>query len=353
MKITIQNIADIVGGSVIGNQNLTISKLANIEDATDGDLSFIGSSPYNKFLSTTHATAVLVNQNSPKDNSKLTYIEVKNPQIAFQIILNKFFKPNFKFNGISSSAVIADSSTLEDQVSIGENVFIGENCHIKNGTTIYHNSVILNNCKIGENSLIYPNVTIREETIIGKNAIIHAGAVIGSDGFGFIPDENGVYQKVPQIGNVIIEDDVEIGANSAIDRAALGTTLIKKGSKLDNFVQIAHNSTVGRNTVFSSQSGIAGSSKIGNNCVVAAQVGIVDHIELGNNIIIGGQSGVTKSLQTPGIYFGTPAKELRTSLKLEAHIRNLPKYLERIKELESKISSIENKINTNNEKESK
>jgi len=353
MKITIQNIADIVNGNIVGNQNLAITKLANIEDATDGDLSFIGSSSYNKFLLTTHATAVLVNQNSPKDNSKITYIEVDNPQISFQIILNKFFKPNFKFDGISDSAVISESTILEENVSIGENVFIGENCLIKNGTTIYHNSVILNNCEIGENTLIYPNVTIREETKIGKNAIIHAGAVIGSDGFGFIPDKNGVYQKVPQIGNVIIEDDVEIGANSAIDRAALGTTLIKKGVKLDNFVQIAHNSTVGSHTVFSSQSGIAGSSKIGNNCVVAAQVGIVDHIEVEDKIIIGGQSGVTKSLKKPGVYFGTPAKEIRTSLKLEAHIRNLPKYLERIKDLESKISNLEKELLSNNQKEIK
>ncbi len=350
MKITIQNIADIIGGNIIGNKSLSITKLANIEDATEGDLSFIGSSSYNKYLSTTHATAVLVNQNSPKDNSKTTYIEVDNPQIAFQIILNKFFKPNFKFSGISDSAVIAESATLEDQVSIGENVCIGENCTIKNGTTIYHNSVILNNCEIGENTLIYPNVTIREKTKIGKNVIIHAGAVIGSDGFGFIPDKNGVYQKVPQIGNVVIEDDVEIGANAAIDRAALGTTLIKQGVKLDNFVQIAHNATVGRNTVFSSQSGVAGSSKIGNNCIVAAQVGIVDHIEIGDKIIIGGQSGVTKSLKNPGVYFGTPAKELRTSLKLEAHIRNLPKYLDRIKELESKLSSLEKKLYSNNQK---
>jgi len=199
--------------------------------------------------------------------------------------------------------------------------------------------------------LIFPNVTIREKTKIGKNVIIHPGVVIGADGFGFIPDENGVYQKVPQIGNVVIEDDVEIGANSSIDRAALGTTLIKKGVKLDNFVQVAHNTTIGNNTVFSSQSGIAGSSIIGNNCVVAAQVGIIDHLELGNNIIIGGQSGVTKSLSKSGVYFGTPAKELRTSLRLEAHIRNLPSYLERIKKLENTIEQLEKKLFNTKEKE--
>ncbi|MEE9432385.1 MAG: UDP-3-O-(3-hydroxymyristoyl)glucosamine N-acyltransferase [Melioribacteraceae bacterium] len=351
MKITIQNIADIVDGKVIGNENLTITNVANIQDAKEGDLSFINGKSFLKYLSTTNASAVLVSQNVQKDNSKLVYIEVDKPQVAFQKIVNKFFMPNFKFKGISSSATIAKSSILEEEVSIGENVFIGENCHVKTGATIYHNSVILNNCIIGENTLIFPNVTIREETKIGNNVIIHPGVVVGADGFGFIPDENGVYQKVPQIGNVVIEDDVEVGANTCIDRAALGTTLIRKGVKLDNFVQIAHNTTIGSNTVFSSQSGIAGSSKIGNNCVVAAQVGIIDHLEVGDNIVIAGQSGVTKSLQTPGVYFGTPAKELKTTLKLEAHIRNLPNYLERIKRMERKISELENQLQTKNEKE--
>ncbi len=214
---------------------------------------------------------------------------------------------------------------------------------LASNTKIYHNSVILENCKIGNNVLIFPNVTIRENSVIGNNVIIHSGTVIGSDGFGFSPNSEGVYQKIPQIGNVVIEDDVEIGSNVSIDRAAIGSTVIGKGVKLDNLIQIAHNVKVGKNTVMSAQTGISGSTKIGENCIMAGQVGCVGHIEIGDNVLIGAQSGISKSLLKPGTYFGSPAKELKTTLKLEAHIRSLPDYLEKIKKLEEKVSQLENK----------
>jgi UDP-3-O-[3-hydroxymyristoyl] glucosamine N-acyltransferase len=350
MNITVKNIANIVDGEIIGDPNLIIKNVARIEEANEGDLTFLYNSNYKKHLASTKATAILIDSNTELSNHNITYIKVVKPNIAFQEIIIKFFNPDFKFSSIAKSANIDVTATLAENVGIGENVFIGKNCIIQEGVTIYPNTVILDNCKIGTNTLIFPNVTIREDTIIGKNVIIQPGAVIGSDGFGYSKDSNGIYNKIPQIGNVIIEDDVEIGANVTIDRSSLGSTIIGKGVKLDNLVQVAHNVTIGSNTVFSSQSGIAGSAKIGNNCIVAGQVGIVGHLEVGDDIIIGGQSGVTKSLKKPGTYFGTPAKEIKTSLRLESHIRNLPNYAEKIKNLENKITDLESKLFNNKEK---
>jgi UDP-3-O-[3-hydroxymyristoyl] glucosamine N-acyltransferase len=206
----------------------------------------------------------------------------------------------------------------------------------------------LEGSEIGSDCLIFPNVTIREHSKLGKRIIIHPNSVIGSDGFGYLPDDKGVYQKIPQIGNVILEDDVEIGANVSIDRAALGSTVIGEGSKLDNLVQIAHNVVIGKHTVISAQTGISGSTKIGDHCVLAGQVGTVGHIEIADNVMVGAQSGVSKSIKKPGKYFGYPAKELSKSLRLESHIRSLPDYTEKVKNLEKKIKELEEKLNKDN-----
>jgi len=350
MNITVQEIANIVNGEIIGSPDLIITNVARIEEAKNGDITFLYDNHYEKYLETTGASAILISSIKNIGNKNITYIKVPKPDIAFQEIIVKFFNPNFKFTGIAKSAKIDSTTKLAENIGVGENVFIGKNCTIHKNVSIYPNSVILDNCTIGENTVIFPNVTIREETIIGKNVIIHPGVVIGSDGFGYSKDSNGVYNKIPQIGNVVIEDDVEIGANVTIDRSSLGSTIVGKGVKLDNLVQVAHNVTIGSNTVFSSQSGIAGSAKIGNNCIVAGQVGIVGHLEVGDNIIIGGQSGVTKSLKKPGTYFGTPAKEIKTSLRLESHIRNLPNYAEKIKILEKKIEDLESELLNKKEK---
>jgi UDP-3-O-[3-hydroxymyristoyl] glucosamine N-acyltransferase len=200
--------------------------------------------------------------------------------------------------------------------------------------------VILENVEIGDNVLIFPTVTIRENSKIGNNVIIHSGSVIGSDGFGYTPNEKGEYVKIPQIGNVIIEDDVEIGSNVSIDRAMLGSTIIKKGSKIDNLVQIAHNVIIGENTAISAQTGVSGSTEIGNNVIVAGQVGFADHLVIADKVIVAAKSGVSKSLTKPGIYFGSPAKEHREALRLEGHIRSLPDYAAKIKELEKRIEEL-------------
>ena len=341
MKIKISEIAELVNGKIIGDANLEISKLSNIQDAVLGDLTFLYIGKYNHFLNTTKATAILVSNEIEQTNPHLTYIIVDKPNIAFQKIINHYFKPEFNLKGINPTAVIDGSAKLDNSASVGANVFIGTNSSVGSNSKIYHNTVILENCKIGNNVLIFPNVTIRENSIIGNNVIIHPNSVIGSDGFGFSPDSNGVYHKIPQIGNVIIEDDVEIGSNVSIDRAAIGSTVIGKGVKLDNLIQIAHNVKVGKNTVMSAQVGISGSAKIGENCILGGQVGCVGHIELGDNVLVGAQSGISKSLPKAGTYFGSPAKEIKTTMKLEGHIRSLPNYLERIKKLEEKILLLE------------
>ena len=344
MKISLRAAADFVGGVVIGNPEIELSGLAKIEDAKEGDLTFLYLPAYQKFLDTTKASAVLISPNFEKSRADISYIEVKNPAAAVQKIIISFLKPKINLSGVDPTASVHLSVKLGKNIAIGKNVVIEEGCSIGDDTVIYHNTVILENVKIGSNCLIYPNVSIRENCVLGNNVIIHSNTCIGSDGFGYIPDEKGVYQKVPQIGNVVLEDDVELGSNVSIDRAALGSTTIKKGVKIDNLVQIAHNVSIGENTAIAAQSGVAGSTKIGKHCILAGQVGIVGHIELADQVIVGAQSGVSKSISKPGKYRGSPADDMGKMLKIEAHIRNLPNYAEKIKKLEEKIASLEEKI---------
>ena len=344
MKVNLQAAADLVGGVVIGNPEIELSGLAKIEEAAEGDLTFLYLPAYQKFLEITKASAVLISPNFKKTRTDLNYIEVKNPAEAVQKIIISFLKPKINLRGIDPSAAVHPSVQIGKNVSIGKNVVVEEGCSIGDDSVIYHNTVILENVKIGSNCLIYPNVSIRENCVVGNNVIVHSNTVIGSDGFGYILDEKGVYQKVPQIGNVVLEDDVELGSNVSIDRAALGSTIIKKGVKIDNLVQIAHNVSIGEHTAIASQSGVAGSTKIGNHCILAGQVGVVGHIELTDQVIIGAQSGVSKSITKPGKYRGSPADDMGKMLKLEAHIRNIPSYAEKIKKLEEKIASLEEKI---------
>ena len=340
-KTLISEIARLVGGTVSGSGEAVITGLNKIEDAGEGELTFLGGAAYQKYFQVTKATAILVKRDFAKSRSDISYIEVDDPGKAFLVILAHYFSPEFILQGIDPSASIHPAAFIAPNVSLGKNVVIEEGCVIGKGTKIFHNSVILRNTVIGDDCLIFQNVSIREESVLGNRVILHPGVVIGSDGFGFTPDQNGVYQKIPQIGNVIIEDDVEIGANTTIDRAALGHTIIKRGTKIDNLVQIAHNVSVGEDSVMSAQVGIAGSTKIGNHCVLAGQVGVTGHIEIGNNVIIGAQSGIPKSLPNAGTYFGYPAKPLNVALRTEGHIRNIENYATRIKKLEEKIAQLE------------
>ncbi|HEX2868338.1 MAG TPA: UDP-3-O-(3-hydroxymyristoyl)glucosamine N-acyltransferase [Ignavibacteriales bacterium] len=348
-----KDVADLVGGNIIGDENVTIGNIAKIEEAKKNDLTFLYLPSYEKYFSTTQASAILVKPEFPKTRTDITYIEVKSPNVAFLRIVNKFFRPEFRLTGIDPSAYIAAGVSVGAGCALGKNVVVSEGCRLGNNVKIFHNSVILENVEIGDDTVIFPNVTIREGSRLGKRVIIHSGTVVGSDGFGYSQDERGVYNKIPQIGIVIIEDDVELGANVSVDRAALGATLIKKGTKLDNLVQIAHNVEVGENTVMSAQTGVSGSTKIGRNCILAGQVGIVGHIEIGDNVIIAAQSGVSKSITKPGMYWGFPAKEHKTALKLEGHIRNLPEYAGKMKELEKQINELKEIIRTIESKRNK
>lgn len=341
MKIKVKDAADLVGGSIIGNSDAEILNVAKIDEANQGDLTFLYHPSYIKYLDTTKASVVLIKDDITRKRDDLIYIVVTNPPAALQKILTEFFSTKIDLKGIHASAIIDKSATLGENVAVGANVVISKDCKIGSNTTIMHNTVLMQNVTIGNNTLLYPNVSVREDCTIGSNVIIHSGTVIGSDGFGFTPDAKGVYQKVPQIGNVIIEDDVELGSNVSVDRASLGSTIIKKGVKIDNLVQVAHNVVIGENTVISAQTGISGSTKVGKNCMFGGQVGIVGHIEIADGTIIGAQSGVAKAITKGGKYFGSPARDMGFTMRLEAHFRQLPEYVQRIKELEKKIEDFE------------
>lgn len=344
MKIRIKDAADFVGGVVIGNPELEISNLAKIEEAKEGDITFLYLPAYQKFLETTKASAVIIGPEFQKSRSDISYIEVKDPHAALQKIITTFLNPKLNLDGIDSSASIHSSAEIGKNVAIGKNVVVSAGCKIGDNTKIFHNTVLLDNVAIGNNCLIYPNVTIREECILGNNVIIHPNTCVGSDGFGYIPNQKGEYEKIPQIGNVILEDDVELGSNVSIDRAAFGSTILKKGVKIDNLVQIAHNVVIGEHTAIAAQAGISGSTKIGKHCMIAGQVGIVGHIEISDQVIVGAQSGVSKGIKKPGKYRGSPAQEMSAQLKVEAQTRNISSLSENIKKLEEKIASLERKI---------
>jgi UDP-3-O-[3-hydroxymyristoyl] glucosamine N-acyltransferase len=344
MNLSLKEIAEIVSGKIVGDRDIIIKNISKIEEAQEGDLTFLYLPAYEKFFPSTKASAILVKPDFNKSRKDISYIEVRNPNSAFFTVIEKYFKPEFSLQGIDSSAYVDKTALMGENVAIGRNVVVSRNCRIGNNVKIYHNTVLHDEVEIGNDSLIFSNVTIREKCKIGKRVIIHSGTVVGSDGFGYSTDEEGVYNKIPQVGNVVIEDDVELGANVTVDRASIGSTIIKKGVKIDNLVQVAHNVVIGENTVIIAQSGISGSTKIGKNCILAGQSGIVGHIELADKVIISAQSGVTKSITKSGQYFGSPAKDHKTALRIEALTRNLPEYVEKIKGLEKEVQDLKNKL---------
>ena len=340
MKFSIKEIASLINGSVSGDSNIEIKNVAKLEEAKSGDLTFLYLPAYEKYFPSTKASAIIVKTGFSKSRSDITYIEVSSPEKAFFAILKKYFTPEFPLSGIDPSAFIHPTVKFADNVAIGKNVVISSECKIGANTKIFHNTVIADNVLIGDGCLIHANVSIRENCILGNKVIIHSGTVVGSDGFGYTPNDKGEYEKIPQIGNVIIEDDVELGSNVSIDRAAMGSTAIKRGCKIDNLVQIAHNVILGEDTVVSAQTGVSGSTKIGKHCILAGQSGLVGRIELGDNVVITAQSGVSKSILKPGYYMGSPAREIKTAQKIGVHLHNLPEYAKKISELESEIKKL-------------
>ena len=342
--VTAKELATILGASVEGNPEEAISSLGAIETAARGQISFCASAQYQKYLVTTGASCVIVALDTDVQRKDLTVIRVADPFSAFTALQRHFasLAPPPIAPGISPAAIIHPSVRLGNNIAVGPCAVIAERVSIGENAQVYPNVSIGNDVTIGAGTVIYPNVTIYNGCKIGARNIIHAGTVIGADGFGFVAKGEG-YEKVFQTGIVVVEDDVEIGANVTIDRATLGETRIGRGTKIDNLVQIAHNVVIGENAIICAQTGIAGSTKIGAHVTLAGQAGIVDHIEIANNVIVTAQSGVSKSIATPGAYRGSPAQPLRQTLKNEAVNRRLP---ELIDSLFNELKNISNRLET-------
>jgi UDP-3-O-[3-hydroxymyristoyl] glucosamine N-acyltransferase len=334
MKFTAAQIAEILEGEVVGNPNAVVFKLAKIEEGTKGSLTFLANSKYVNFIYTTEATITIVNNDFiPENELTTTLIKVEDAYQSFSKLLEYYNQVKLMKSGIEQLSVISDNVTYGEHLYLGSFSYIGKNVTIGNNVKIYPNCFIGDNTTIGDNCIFFAGVKIYSETEIGNNCNFHSGCVVGSDGFGFAPTEDGTFSKIPQIGNVIIEDDVEIGANTTIDRATLGTTIIRKGVKLDNHIQVAHNVEIGENTVIAAQTGIAGSTKIGSNCMIGGQVGIAGHITIGNNVRVQAQSGVGKNINDGEVLQGSPSFGYADYSKSYVHFRNLPKIVADIEEL--------------------
>jgi len=336
MKFTAAQIAGILEGEVIGNPDAVVFKLAKIEEGTEGSLTFLANPKYVNFIYTTQATITIVNNDFvPENELATTLIKVEDAYQSFSKLLEYYNQVKLMKSGIEQPSVISENVTYGEQLYLGSFSYVGKNVTIGKNVKIYPNCFIGDNVSIGDNCIFFAGVKIYSETEIGNNCNFHSGCVVGSDGFGFAPTEEGTYNKIPQIGNVIIEDDVEIGANTTIDRATLGITLIRKGVKLDNHIQIAHNVEIGENTVIAAQTGIAGSTKIGSNCLIGGQVGIAGHLTIGNNVRVQAQSGIGKNIPDGEIIQGSPAFNYSDFSKSYVHFRNLPKIVSDLEELKS------------------
>ncbi|WP_339895670.1 UDP-3-O-(3-hydroxymyristoyl)glucosamine N-acyltransferase [uncultured Algibacter sp.] len=335
MKFTAQQIAGILEGDVVGNPDIEVSKLAKIEEGFEGALTFLANPKYTPHIYTTKASVTIVNKTfDPESSLKTTLIKVDDAYLAFSKILEYYNSVKLNKVGVEQPSFISDSSKHGDDVYIGAFSYIGEHVVMGNNVKIFPNTYIGDNTVIDDNTIVFSGAKIYSETIIGKNCVINSGAIIGADGFGFAPNDEGGYSKIPQIGNVIIEDFVDVGAATTIDRATLGSTTIRTGVKLDNQIQIAHNVEIGNNTVIAAQTGVAGSTKIGKNCQIGGQVGIAGHITIGNNVRIQAQSGIGRNVKDDEILQGSPAIKLSDYNKSYVHFKNLPTIVKNINDLE-------------------
>lgn len=345
MEFTVSQIASMLGGEVSGNGNEKINMLAKIQDAKKGQIAFLSNPKYEQYIYTTHASAVIVKKDfQPKKEITSSLILVEDPYISFTVLLEEYHKfINFQKVGTEQPSFIGKNSTAGKSLYQGAFSYIGNDVKIGDNVKIYPHVFVGDNVVIGNNTILHPNVKLYAGTKIGNNCVIHSGTVIGSDGFGFAPQADGTYKTIPQLGNVIIEDNVAIGANTVIDCATLfgDSTIVRQGVKLDNLIQIAHNVEVGKNTVIAAQTGISGSTKVGENCMIAGQVGIAGHLVIANNTSLGAQAGVPKSIKEEGQrLLGYPVFDIKEYFRSYAVFKQLPDINHRLRELEKKIEVV-------------
>jgi UDP-3-O-[3-hydroxymyristoyl] glucosamine N-acyltransferase len=344
MKFTANQIAEILEGQIEGDKNVEVTKLSKIEEGESGSLTFLSNPKYTPHIYSTKASLVIVNKDFvPEKKIDATLIKVNNAYESFSTLLNYYNQTKLNKTGIDEKSVISKSAKIGKNLYLGSFSYVGNEVEIGDNVKIYPNVYIGDNVMIGNGTTIFSGVNIYSKTQIGNNCVIHSGAVIGSDGFGFAPTKNGEYSTIPQIGNVVIHDNVDIGAATTIDRATLGSTIIGKGVKLDNQIQIAHNVEIGMNTVIAGQTGIAGTVKIGENCMIGGQVGIAGHLTIGNNVRIQAQSGIAGNINDDMVIQGTPAFNYSDFYRSYAHFKKLP-------DLSKKIDLLEKKLNDLNEK---
>lgn len=342
MQFPASQIALLINGKVEGDPNAVVTSFGKIEEAAAGQLAFFANPKYEEYLYKTSASVVIVNDSFElKQPVKATLIRVTDAYSAFATLLSKYQEiMQQQLAGVQEPSYIAKTAVYGEKVFIGAFTYLGENVKVGNNTKLYPNVFLGDNVVVGDNCIIHPGVKIYHECKIGNHVTIHAGTIIGSDGFGFAPQADGSFKKVPQIGNVVIEDNVEIGANATIDRATIGSTLIKSGAKLDNLIQIAHNVEVGHSTVIAAQAGVSGSTKIGNGVMIGGQAGIVGHIQLGDGSRVNAQSGVSKSIEPGKAVTGSPAYDYTAALRSQAAARKLPELEKRVKELEALVKQL-------------
>ena len=341
MKFSAQQIATLLNGTIEGNPDMKVSGFSRIEEGTPGSLTFLANPKYEPYIYNTQADIVLVNNDFiPSATIRATLIKVQNSYAALAKLMNLVEQSKTKKSGIDSTAFIAASAKTGEKCYIGCMAYIGEQTVIGKNCLIYPHAYVGDHVTIGDHTILYPHAVIYDDCIIGNRCVIHAGAIVGSDGFGFAPEDEK-YMKIPQLGNVVLEDEVEVGANTTIDRAVMGSTIIRRGVKLDNLIQIAHNVEIGKNTVMAAQTGIAGSTKIGNNCMFGGQVGIGGHLKIGDGVQFGAQSGVMRSIEKPGAYMGYPALlNVRDFYRTVTLTNQLPEIVRTVKQLQKEIDEL-------------
>ncbi len=343
MVFTASQIAGILEGVVEGNPEIAVHKLAKIEEGEKGSLTFLANPKYTPFIYTTKASITIVNKDfTPEQHLATTLIKVEDAYESFSKLLEYYDQVKNTKTGIENPVFIAESATYGEGLYLGAFAYVSENVVMGKNVKIYPNAYVGDNVQLGDNVIIFSGAKVYSETIVGHNCVIQSGAIIGADGFGFAPNKNGTFNKIPQTGNVILEDDVDVGAGTTIDRATMGSTILRKGVKLDNQIQIAHNVEIGEHTVIAAQTGVAGSTKIGRHCMIGGQVGIVGHITIGDNVRIQAQSGIGRNIKDNEILQGSPALNYGDYNKSYVHFKNLPKIVNQLHDLDKKIKSDNN-----------